>query len=579
VILGEYEEIWAADFEFRAPAGERPDPLCVVARELRSGRVVRQWRSEFAALPPYRTDRKVLFVAYYASAELGCHLALDWQMPANVLDFYAEFRNATNGLSVPAGHGLLGALTYFGLDHIAATDKSAARELILRGGPWDASERKHILAYCESDVDALARLLERMAVGIDLPRALFRGRYMAAAAHIERNGVPIDIDTLERLRDRWDDIKGALIADIDRAFGVYENGIFKLKFFEEFLARESIAWPRLPSRQVDLADDTFRELSRSVPRVAPLRELRSSLSQMRLAALSVGSEGRNRALLSAFSSSTGRNQPSNSKFIFGPSVWLRGLIKPEPGAAIAYIDWASQEFGIAAVLSGDGRMTQAYASGDPYLAFAKQCGAVPPDATKHTHKETRDIFKTVVLGVGYGMEADALASRLAILPLEARELLRKHRETYPQFWRWTQNVVDASMLGSDARTVFGWNLCTKGDANPRSIRNFPMQANGAEMLRIACCLGTERGVRICAPVHDAILIEAPAGEIEHVAAKMQDYMRAASRIVLDGFELRTDAEITRYPDRYSDPRGVVMWDRVTRLIATERRKAHEVAIG
>ena len=177
------------------------------------------------------------------------------------------------------------------------------------------------------------------------------------------------------------------------------------------------------------------------------------------------------------------------------------------------------------------------------------------------------------------MRRRPLAGRLAILPLEAKELLRKHRETYPQFWRWTQNVVDASMLGLEARTVFGWNLCTKGDANPRSIRNFPMQANGAEMLRIACCLGTERGVRICAPVHDAILIEAPAGEIEHVAAKMQDYMRAASRIVLDGFELRTDAEITRYPDRYSDPRGVVMWERVTRLIARERRKAHEVAIG
>src|SRR3954453_12680737 len=107
------------------------------------------------------------------------------------------------------------------------------------------------------------------------------------------------------------------------------------------------------------------------------------------------------------------------------------------------------------------------------------------------------------------------------------------------------------MCGLSIQTVFGWHLCTKADANPRSIRNFPMQANGAEMLRLACCLGTERGMRICAPVHDAILIEAPSDEIEHAAEKMQDYMRTASRIVLDGFELRTDAEITRYPDRYS----------------------------
>jgi len=53
------------------------------------------------------------------------------------------------------------------------------------------------------------------------------------------------------------------------------------------------------------------------------------------------------------------------------------------------------------------------------------------------------------------------------------------------------------------------------------------------------------------------------------------YMRAASRIVLGGFELRTDAEITRYPERYSDPRGAVMWGRVMRSIA-EREAEHVV---
>ena len=115
--------------------------------------------------------------------------------------------------------------------------------------------------------------------------------------------------------------------------------------------------------------------------------------------------------------------------------------------AFAYIDWSSQEFGIAAALSEDERMLEAYASGDPYLAFAKQAGAVPADATKQSHKRERDVFKTVLLGVGYGMEADALASRLGILPIEARELLLKHRETYPRFWRWSQNVVDTAMVG------------------------------------------------------------------------------------------------------------------------------------
>ena len=101
-----------------------------------------------------------------------------------------------------------------------------------------------------------------------------------------------------------------------------------------------------------------------------------------------------------------------------------------------------------------------------------------------------------------------------------------------------------------------------------------MQANGAEMLRLACCLGTERAVRICAPVHDAILIEAPIREIEAETNRMQDYMRTAGRVVLSGFELRTDAEIVRWPARHSDPRGAAMWDRVQRLLADEKEVQH-----
>jgi DNA polymerase-1 len=101
-----------------------------------------------------------------------------------------------------------------------------------------------------------------------------------------------------------------------------------------------------------------------------MRELRSGLSDMRLSDLAVGHDGRNRTILSAFGSKTGRNQPSNSKYIFGPSVWLRGLIKPPPGHGLAYVDWSQQEFGIAAALSGDPTMRAAYRTGDPYIMKA-----------------------------------------------------------------------------------------------------------------------------------------------------------------------------------------------------------------
>jgi hypothetical protein len=132
---------------------------------------------------------------------------------------------------------------------------------------------------------------------------------------------------------------------------------------------------------LDLSDSTFRQQARVYPSVAPLRELRGDLAKLRLNALTVGRDGRNRTILSAFRSRTGRNQPSSAKFIFGPSVWLRHLIKPPPGHGVAYVDWSQQEFGIAAALSGDAAMQDAYVSGDPYLTFAKQAGAVTAEAT------------------------------------------------------------------------------------------------------------------------------------------------------------------------------------------------------
>jgi DNA polymerase-1 len=92
------------------------------------------------------------------------------------------------------------------------------------------------------------------------------------------------------------------------------------------------------------------------------------------------------------------------------------------------------------------------------------------------------------------------------------------------------------------------------------------------MLRLACCFATERGIEVCAPVHDAVLICAPLDQLERDVERMRACMAEACRCVLNGFELRTDATLVRYPGRYRDPRGAVMWERVTQLVAQQARK-------
>ncbi|MCI0335923.1 MAG: DNA polymerase [Planctomycetes bacterium] len=715
--LSPFSLVWLVDFEFSQPDGERLEPLCMVAREWRTGETLRWWRDDLVGrdVAPIHTGPDDLFVAYYASAELGCYLSLGWPLPVRILDLCVEFKCLTSGLPTACGHGLLGALTHYGLDGIDAADKGAMRELAMRGGDYTDGERRALLDYCQSDVDALAKLLPIMLPSIDVPRALLRGRYMAAVARMERTGIPIDVPLLDRLRESWRPLKRRLVREVDRDFGVYvpagralhpviqdeaegagidphnlaeavthvhheERGSrlelveavkaarkatgltpariarwedqggdhstwpgldiqarelagmypalgigpgyqietvyddtdfaarlwellrddetrlprrfdpeilnraaqlvgnagsadhsdvplsFSAAKFADFLIRNDIPWPRLPSGALAMDDDTFRQMAKGYPQLAPLRELRHSLSELRLESLAVGSDGRNRCLLSAFASRTGRNQPSNTRYIFGPSVWLRGLIRPERGYALAYVDWSQQEFGIAAALSGDRAMMEAYKSGDPYLAFARQAGAVQADATKKTHGDIREQFKVCALAVQYGMAEKSLAERLGVCEARGRELLRLHKETYPTFWKWSQAAVDHAMLYGSLHTVFGWQVHVGPVVNPRSLANFPMQANGAEMLRLACCLATERGVEVCGPVHDALLIEAPEFLIDEAVEDCQAAMREASAVVLAGFELRTDAKIVAYPDRYSDARGLRFWETVWSLL-------------
>jgi DNA polymerase I len=566
-----YREIWAADFEFIANPGGRPDPVCMVARELRSGRLIRLWQDDLPGQPPFRVDDGVLFVAYMAAAELGCFLELGWPVPARILDLYVEFRAATNGAKPPGGYGLLSALSFHGLPGITSEQKESGRELVMRGGPWSASERREVLEYCQTDVDCLGPLLERMTPAItarpaSLGQALLRGRYMTAVARMERTGVPVDLEMLEQLRQHWGSIKDDLVDVVDKDFGVFDGTVFKAAKFGAWLAGEGIPWPLTDRGHLCLDRDTFSDMAKVHPKLEPLKQLRRTLSDLRLERLAVGPDGRNRAPLWPFGARTGRNTPSANGFIFGPARWLRGLIKPAPGQAIAYVDWTFQEVAIAAALSGDQALLEAVGSGDPYLAFAKMAGLAAPDATRQSHAMVRDQCKTCVLGTNYGMGAISLAARLGVNKIHADHLLRLLARTFPDFSAWSDQVVDRALLTGQIRSEFGWPMHVTASSMPTALKNFPMQANGAEMLRIAASLATEQGIQVCAPVHDALLIEAPSGEFDQVVSAARAAMAEASRAVLDGLELDTDVVTVAWPERYADPRGQVMWDRVTGIL-------------
>ena len=568
-----FDRISIIDFEFIVNPGERPLPVCLVFYEIVSGETKRIWlegKDPLSINYPYSMEEKDLFVAYYSSAEWGCHLALNWPLPINVIDLYPEYRRLTNGIP-GISKGLLGACKIFGINAIAEAEKEQARDRILQGAPYSEDEKEFIMKYCESDVLETAELFKKIVSLNDfyLPTALFRGKYMEAIALMEHNGIPIDIETLTSFKENWPEIQGRLIREIDQDYGIYEGTTFKINKFEQYLISNNISWVRTEKGNLELNDETFKQMVVSYPQLQGLKDLRDILGKLRLSEIPVGSDGRNRCLLSPFSTKTGRNAPSTSKFIFGPAVWMRSLIKPDKGKVLAYVDYSQQEFFIAAVHSNDSEMKAAYESGDPYIAFAKQAGAVPQDATKVTHKTVRDLYKACVLGVQYGMGKESLALRIAKSNSYAKELLQHHNRVFKTYWSWCDHVLNSALLLKRIDTCFGWQLHVFGQDKKemRTINNFPSQATGAEILRVACILLMENDIKILAPVHDAMLIECDEEKAEASIKLTQKLMSDASEIVLGvGNRIKTEADVIKYPDRYSDPRGVETWNKVLRIV-------------
>jgi DNA polymerase I-like protein with 3'-5' exonuclease and polymerase domains len=572
--LRDFKEIWFHDFEYQPVLGEHVIPHCLVAHELRSGKRLRLWRDQLL-FPPYRMDRDCLFVSYNAAAELSCHLSLTWPLPRSILDLSAEFRCQTNGHVLPDGVGLLGAMSYFGLNSISVVDKEEMRDLAMRGGPYSEQERKDLIAYCETDVVALPKLLGRMWDKSNLPQALHRGRYMRALAITEFNGAPIDTDTLRLIRTNWQSIKLDLVADVDRKFGVYDDTTFKQDQFAALLLRLNIRnWPLTKTGKLSTSDKVFKKMADAYPVLQPLKELTYSMGKLRVEKLAVGPSCRNRTSFWAFGTKTSRNTPKASEYIFGPSAWIRSLIKPSKGFAVAYVDYSAQEFAVAAVLSGDRKMIEGYQT-DPYLSFAISAGAAPATATKSSHPEIRSKYKLCTLGILYGMAAKALATYSGQTVEVAEKILQSHHRLYQRFWEWSDEVLERALLRGFVQTVYGWKFSAPWKSHKpnkknrkgvpiRTIRNFPVQANAAEMFRLACCLIAERGVRLSCLVHDAVLVEARITDIDRVVSITRSAMAEASRDVLKGqLELRTDAQI--FPDRYVDERGQAMWETVMRL--------------
>jgi DNA polymerase I len=335
-------------------------------------------------------------------------------------------------------------------------------------------------------------------------------------------------------------------------------------------------WPCTEKGSLKTSDDVLKRMAERYPRFGPLRAVKKILEELKTFDLPVGPDGRVRADSRPWAAVSGRNYPRVREFLCGLSKWIRHLIKPERGTALAYVDLRACEYGIMAAKSRDPEMISSYRSGeDVYLRLARLAGAVPEGATKKSHPHERALYKTAMLAAGYGQNPPGFAANTGCSLQKAEIVHGDLRRVYCEYFRWREQEAMRALGRGEMVSFLGWRAPVYWYTSWRFLFNFPIQSAGADILRTAAALMYDGGIKILALVQDAVLIEDSPARIEKSVAFVRECWRKASASVLeDGFELDSDADIVRWPHSFDpdkdEEEGVkTTWD----LLMELRKKA------
>jgi DNA polymerase I len=579
-----FREIWHVDFEFRFDENNLPVPVAMFAKEHRTGTEIAMRQPQLVATKraPFDTGPESLVVAFSIVAELTCFHVLGWPRPRNALCTYFETSAAINGADIVGltekRPSLLEACDLFAIPHMEKERKQHVRDIIINNANYSEDQWGEIDDYNRDDVLLTIPLLEALAPSIDVPAALFRGRYAAAVADMEVRGLPVDADYVHELAAQWQVLRLFYIRRDDE-FGLYDDdGSFCEDRFEALIKAHNWTWPRTPTGRLTLDSRTIGKQVKPHPELRRLQKLRDQIAELRLGAFvnTIGADGMSRCPIMPLWTRSGRNQPRGRDKVFLLSLpsWVHGVIKPKPGWGVALLDWSAQEIGIAAGLSGDPALIEDFRSGDPHMKFAIRAGLAPAWATKDSpgYRAVRDAVKPLSLGVNYGMSKYGAAAQSGKSLLWAANMLASHRHAYPVFTQWQHDTVTQALFDQRIVSALGWPMAVHAETSKRTLLNFPAQAGGADCMRLAAIAAYEAGIRIAAPVHDAFWITAPLAELDDAITTMTKIMIRAGNAITGGLDIPVEVSaVVRSPQclgdvRKSDAKGQAMWTEIRNLV-------------
>lgn len=324
---------------------------------------------------------------------------------------------------------------------------------------------------------------------------------------------------------------------------VTEDGDLFGAFCEEMERRGDFKWKRtakgayakdaeyLKEMSSKSDDDPINQIRRLKDKMSAIKALSKDDETGEVAIMKfIGADTRQRPNYNPFGTKTGRNAPSATSYLFLQPKYLRALVNPDDDTELTDIDIHAEEIGVAASVYNDDAKREGYRQPDFYMFFAQRSGAYPEEYPILTEQErdekkwwkeegwgnVRKQYKGGCLGMQYGMGGSRLRQRVLLsLPQDKRDEIDED---------WGDRFVDAyhTTFSSEFRTITnlreeyidrhvgillidGWRL-GPDEENILTVSNFPIQGTGGTILRRACQLCDDNGVRIYATLHDAISI-------------------------------------------------------------------------
>lgn len=586
------------------------------------------WRMLTHSNPTYKYGR------YFKKNKLGVYEEKKSKKPPFKIETFIEDDNGeltykeppASYASVPVS--LVGAVGHRLGICIDSTYKDAMRKLILEGSNelYSEQEIQDILDYCANDTIYLKPLLldlikivnENTYKHFGLKHLAELSRYSVCCGIVEATGIPLAVNRAQSLGENFLDADKSLVEDCNTAYEFYtlkkctkaerEKGLGEYRYVESYSQLEkyvealglSKSWPKSDSGKYKKDKATLREFEadQGILNFWRTKDSRNQLKYFRPEGFkkiseNIGDDGRVRVLLGPFGSKTGRNQPSVAKgYVFGMSSWIRTLIHSDEKIVLG-ADFSAQEIALQGFVSGDDNFVEAYKSGDPYTWFAQMTGGMPSgtvrkkgkfydsegvkldDAHQASCATARQVYKALLLGVGFGMGLEKLANDLTLarvsgLSKEDKEILRlskikddpemrekaeeimsgirlygkapigkyvppcnlsstyvdQHKKLFKKYWKWREGLIQQYKRDGYIMLADGWCLF-EGEDRQNTVANFPIQGLGAVILRRAMYYAIKDGLEVISPLHDCIYVMANPESVDETGARLVKCMKKA----------------------------------------------------